>query len=287
MTGDEDRRPEYWRSRNSSDPTSGRALSLQDDERALSNVVGFVLAFAVIISAVGIVSTFGFDALEDARESELAKNTERSYVLLGQNFNELVEGEAVKRTSEMELRSGSMGVTNETVFTLEIEQSPGSNFERKFAPHSLDYRIDDTVIAYENGATFRGKTGTNASVLDIEPSFICGDDYAVVSLVTLDQRDNRTISGGVARVSGKRTDSQLLYPTNRTESKWGGSAANGSQLTVTVDSPHSGGWQQYFTRDENEWYQPDPDKNEYVCDGPDNGGSVYIKRTVIEVGLDQ
>jgi hypothetical protein len=264
-----------------SDPASdGTSM----DDRALSDLVGFVLAFAVIVTAVGLVSTFGMDALEDARESELAKNTERSFVLLGQNFDELENGQAARRTSEIELRSGSLGVRNSTTIGLEIKRPSDDNFERTFAPRSLQYRIDGEAIAYENGATFRGNIGVNASVIELEPGLVCGDDYAVVSLVEVRQLDGRTISGGVARVSGTRVSSELLYPRNRT----GGTdtATDGTQLNVTVDSQFSGGWQQYFTRAGNGWKHPEPDEHTYVCEVGDSG-SIYLKRTVLEIGLDQ
>lgn len=257
---------------------------MMGDDRALSDLVGFVLAFAVIVTAVGLVSTFGMDALEDARESELAKNTERSFVLLGQNFDELENGQAVRRTSEIELRSGSLGVRNDTNLRLEIRRPSDDNFEHTFTPGSLQYRIDGEAIAYENGATFRGTIGTNASVIELEPGFVCGDDYAVVSLVKITQNDDRTISGGVARISGTRVRSEFLYPRNRT----GGTdtATDGTHLNVTVDSPFSGGWRQYFTRTGNDWSQSDPDENTYTCEVGDSG-SIYLKQTVIEIGLDQ
>ena len=283
MTEEDDQRVAAWRQSEGIGQSHSERESLQNSERALSDLVGFVLAFAVIVTAVGLVSTFGMDSLEDAREAELAKNTERSFVLLGQNFDELENGQAVRRTSEIELRSGSLSVRNSTNITLEIERPSDDNFERTFTPRSLQYRIGGEAIAYENGATFRGGLGTNASVMELEPGFICGDDYAVVSIVEITQT-NRSISGGVARVSGTRVRSELLYPRNRTGNI--DTATDGTRLDVTVDSPFSGGWRQYFIRAGNGWDHPNPDKNTYTCD-VDSSGSIYLKRTVIEIGLDQ
>lgn len=284
MSDENEQRAAAWRRSDGIGPSQPETESLRSDGRAVSDLVGFVLAFAVIITSVGLVSTFGFNALQDAREAELAKNSERSFVLLGQNFGELENGQAVKRTSEMELRSGSLGIRNTTEITLEIQRPSDDNYETTVAPRSLQFRIGGEAIAYENGGTFRGQVGANASVVQLEPGFVCGEDYAVVSLVKLTEQADRTLGGGVARISAERVNSTLLYPKNRTGNV--DTAADGTQLNVTVDSPFSGGWRQYFTRAGNEWNHPDPSESVYSCD-VGKRGAIYIKRTVIEVGLDQ
>ncbi|WP_247008599.1 DUF7289 family protein [Halorientalis litorea] len=256
-----------------------------ESDRAVSDLVGFVLAFAVIITSVALVSTFGFGALEDAREAELATNTERSFVLLGQNFKELETGTAERRTSEIELRSGSLRLVDGPNMTFEIHRSSGPNFNTSVEIRRLQYRISGEHIGYESGATFRGAIGSNSSIMQVEPGFTCGDGHAVVSVVRLTGNTERIVSGGVARISGRQHNSSLLYPENRTGAT-ANTAANGTQLNVTINSTFDGGWGRYFTRDENGWEESSVEDDTYVCDVGESG-VVYIRRAVLGIEIER
>lgn len=259
MTGDDDFRR----------PVSGRQVT--DDDRGLSDVIGFVLTFAVIVASVGIVSTFGMQALEDIQGYEQENNAQRAFQVMAENFEEIERGRAPRRSSELKLHEGGLTVVNESSFQVGVT---GTGFNRTIYPQRIQYERKNTFIGYENGATLRGDILSGGSAMQHRPELVCRQDRAVISFVELNTSFSRSLAGGTLRVTGDVESSKLLYPRNRTGEQ---NATSGSQVNVTVDSEFGSGWANYF-ENAGRWNRNNVRK--WSCKDVDQ---VYIRKTVIDV----
>lgn len=247
---------------------------LDRDCRAMRNIVGFVLTFAVVISSAGVASTVGYDQLQGFSESEQLNNAERSLQIVEDNFESLQQGRATVRTSELDLADGSLTVRNESAMRVRIH---GTNFNETVPVGALEYRYSDTEIAFENGALFwTGEEGHTGLLRG--PTMQCTERQAVVSVATLEPAESDHVAGSTVEVTGVAETRELLFPVNRTGND---SVDDAEKANLTIDSPRADGWEQHFSEAGN-WTAHDSRPDTYLCDSVEE---VYVRQTVIEVEL--
>lgn len=250
---------------------------VRSDERGVSNLVGFVLTFAVIIASIGLVSTVGLDQLNDYRQQQELKNGERVMQLLAQNFDSIQNGRAVLRRGTVELGGGGIRQVQGTAFDVTV-QTPSDSWSERITPGTLVYENGDERLAYESGAAFRGSQ--SGSFLIDRPTLRCSSDSAYLSFVSLTGLESDR-GGGRLELTSKEGTRELLYPRSRNSGLTDRAATS---VEITVDSSFSNAWADYF--EETEWQPVASSDNTYQCQvGP--SGSVYVRSTTVVLSADR
>ena len=223
---------------------------MRDDERAVSDVVAFVLVFAVIIGSVGLISVTAFSSMESLQEGEQMKNAERGVGALADNFNDVLRYDAIEeRSGELSLREGTVrtGSDSPTVNVTVWDEDGVTSNETTLG--QFTYERGGTTIAYEGGGVFRGQDG--GDVLLERPQIKCEDGgAAVVSLVAIDadQRSLQSHDGQEFTVVEDRE-----HP-NRTAETFTDDVEN---VTVTVEgTDFENGWESVFS----DWGEDDEER---------------------------
>lgn len=251
------------------------------DDRAVSHAVGFVLTFGIIIVSAGIVSTVGFNQLNQMKANEQTENSERAMKLLHQNMGEIQRGEAVQRSGELDLNQGSFSTLRPGESRILVNVT-GSNddFHGEFRMAGTQFRIGESTIAYEGGALLRESPAGTTMVRS--PTFVCTDDRAIVSVVSVHTDGYRQVSGGTATTKFALNSSTIEFPINRT----GPNSTEGkSTVTIRLDSEHAEGWDRYLSSDESNWEPINgAPAYDYECNGASGGGveQYSVIRTVID-----
>lgn len=217
---------------------------MSGDDRAVSDLIAFVLVFAVVIGSVGLISVTAFSSMESLQEDEQMQNAERGMGALADNFNDVLRYDAIEeRSGELSLREGTVrtrsgGPTaNVTVYYGGRSDSYETTLGR------FTYDRGGTTIAYEGGGVFRGEEG--GGDIDLErPQLNCNaDGAAVVSLVAVDADDRALQSpdGQEFTVVEDRDGREVRTFTEDVEN-----------VTVTVeDTDFENGWES--TLDRGDW----------------------------------
>lgn len=210
-----------------------------DDTRGVSEVLGFVLIFALITSMIAVVFTVGFAGLQSSQESEQVNNVERAFDVFDDNLKDLYqrdnfEDSEMSRATEIKLSGGSISFEEST--EIRVEQG---NFSTTYRPLAVAYTDDsDTTIVYEGGAVIRSDGG--ASVMQIEPNFQLDHDRSVFTIVNTRFRgDHESISSfGTILIVAEFRDTSVV------------SLDDQEQVNVTVESPRAVAWNRYFEKQE-------------------------------------
>ena len=210
------------------------------DDRAVSEVVGYVLVLALVVSTMGVLFTTGFGALQDAQGAEQVNNVERAFDVLDANFEDMYRDGAPSRATEMRLVDGSLGFGEPT--TIDVTQDGETIDNLTVTTHPIEYESGGgTRIVYDHGALIRAED--DSSVMLAEPNFVLDDDHVVVSGV-------RTRPMSDSPTSVDRTETVLIGGEHlRTDI----AATNSSDepLNITVESGQVDAWESYFqTREE-------------------------------------
>lgn len=207
------------------------------DERAVSEVIAFVLVFAIILGSVGLLYTAGFDSMRGYQEAEQLRNAERAMSALGQNVNDVQRAGIHERSAELELRGGRVGIDgNGTTLDVTIDGE-----SEEIHTGAIRYERGGTHISYEAGGIFSGDVAAPArSVVVDQPTLTCNPERAtaVISLLELRGEDgDRAISG--------ESGVELTIVERETEAETHGA----DDVTVdVVDSAFEGGWEDALDR---------------------------------------
>lgn len=210
------------------------------DRRAQSEVLGFILVFAVIVASTGIVYTVGFSSLEDARTAEQLNNMERAYDILDDNVRDISRRGAPSRATEIDLGGGGFRFGEEVNITVTATNTTNASDNRSISATTrpLVYTLDGRSVVYTSGATIR--ENRDGSVMTSSPEWVFGGQRVLLGVLTAQADDDREAVGGQTSVLVRTRTRNRGAETLTTGSS---SKAN---VTVEVESPRAAAWAQYF-----------------------------------------
>lgn len=214
------------------DAADDRVLSAPFDDRAVSDLIGFILVFSLIVSVVAIVSVSGLDALQDTREAEQSKNAERAMEVLADNMADIYERGAPSRATEISLSDSQLYADG----PIEIRvQNTSPTLDKTYEVRPIVHRSGDgTELVYVMGAVFRvDENGGGIVLRDWDPVL---DETRTVFPVVNTSATNNTATNIKASTVLVRANEQ---GRNVTVADRDGSYTD---LTITVTSPRADLW---------------------------------------------
>jgi hypothetical protein len=147
------------------------------DNRGVSEVLGFVLVFSMITATVALVYVSGLPALEERRDAERVDNAERAFDVFADNVNDIYQGNAPSRATEIRLADARLAFGAPTTMRVNVTNlSPTPVYEASFRP--IIYSAGTgTEIAYEGGAVIRADPGNpENSIVKRDPPMVFAND---------------------------------------------------------------------------------------------------------------
>jgi hypothetical protein len=251
------------------------------DNRGISEVIGFVLSFSIIILSVALVFTYGFSAVQDMREAEQLNSAERALEAVAGTLENLQRGDPA-RASEIRVAGGQLDIRNRSRVVIHVNDSTTSNtlyrYDRPVG--EILYSYQETNISYQTGAVFRSGADGTGGLMVRSPTLVCRDDRAVVSVLRI--RNIEASSGvdsvgaeGSITVSARTNETSLLYPVAERQS-----VRNATDVSVRVDSPQSQLWTDWFDSSSNGWdTSPFSIPGKAKCDAD----RVIVRETFVEI----
>lgn len=237
-------------------------------DRAVSDVLGFVLVFSLVISTLGVVYVAGFSGLEDARDAERINNAERAFDVLGDNVADVYRDGAPSRKTEIKLTDAQLTLEEATTITVTVEDitDAGGNlivYQAETRPLVFSAGGSSEIV-YENGAVFR--TDRGGSILRQRPPLLIGKERTVLGYVVLTpERGTSTSVGGdtTALVRTVRSGQSTLVQ-DRSDAK--------VTLTIETATERAVVWERYVN-ERADWSGSDWDDGDNVpCETTDLGG---------------
>jgi hypothetical protein len=253
------------------DPTTSVVDS--DSNRAVSQVVGFVLLFSLIVLTASIVYVVGFEGIGDSRDREALANAERAFDVLAGDVTAVREG-TPSRSTRIRLSDGRIHTGQPVHWNVTAQQTTGSprvNRSFTFRTTPVIYTLGSTRIVYSGGMVIRTQR-IGDDPIQRRPSGVLGPDRAVFPLLNLTAADETAVGGrDSATVHFRRTNGTVLNTTDA------------DRLQINVTSPRAAAWRRYFNRSPG-----------VTCAGDHNGSAncttttlerVTLSRTDVEVEI--
>lgn len=217
------------------------------DRRGVSETVGFVLVFSLVLLTVGTVFTLGYGGLQDARDAERVNNAERAFDVLANNLEDITDRGAPSRGTEIRLAEASLGTGTPTL--LNVSGYSGGSQVFSTGNYSLDpiiYEAEGTQIRYAGGTVTRIQS--DGALLLEEPNYVLSDNRAIIPIVQLSVADRSIAGSRTVLVRSERRLREVVVDEGGVD-----------ELQIDLTTPAVGPWETYLEGEGMDCTRPDGD----------------------------
>jgi hypothetical protein len=211
------------------------------NEEAISEVLGYLFIFGIIVTAIAIVYAYSIPALYTAEDAHYLRNVDQSFLVLHYNANRIVTGSAPSQIVEVKIKDSSLGIYRKSELNLSFyvlnETSLQYEEENIFVPLlTVEHSYDDRNIAYEGGGVWVSDGGV---AMLAKPIISIGNTTVIPVAAIL---GNNSSIGGTAIVRIQLENwYRVMYGGTTIEER-----KNITNLTLQISSDYCRGWRTYF-----------------------------------------
>ena len=253
-------------------------------EHAVSETVGFILIFGIMLTGIGLITLYGYPALLDAQQNANIRNMERNMISLQSDVKSLVYKSVPYKETTMQVSGGVLSVespdpANPNSPYIQITDGGGNQLltafpDGKFPPGSLQFlsETSDVAIALQNGAVVKwqiGETGQpyKPSVMLSKPRWFIDESGGIRTLViTLIQinPEKPLSTSGISTVQMKMEPLIISdpdgNPNSGDESTYFDNAPAGNivRISIPITDRYFKGWANYVYFDLIKKSMPEP-----------------------------
>lgn len=211
-------------------------------DRAVSDTIGYVLAFALVTSTIGVVYATGFVGLDDAQHAEQLQNVERAFDVLDDNLDDIYRRGAPSRATEIQLAGGSLTTGQTSQITVRVVDTANANHNATYVmnPRPVVYADrDDTRIVYVADAVFREQG--SQSVMLSRPAWLVSDERVFIPFVVTHRYGSQQVFSGQTTVLVRS-----IRTSRRVRGHFVPEPGGRADVNVTVTSPRTDAWIRYL-----------------------------------------
>jgi len=229
------------------------------NDRAVSESIGFIIIFGIIIAGIGLVTLYGYPMLLQQQSSSDEQIMEKNMIVLQNDLKSLAYKTVPYKETSLKVGGGSLTVYNmsykQTTFSIyddsaKILKEDGTfataALPLEFSPGSLRYESTSaqTGMALENGAVVKRMLAQEGSTMLAEPRWFYDSQThtAVIYLIGFNATD-------IMSQSGIGTVKMELDPTKTTSAAYdlpAGDKVYVKYTNQTIDTDYSTAWENYF-----------------------------------------
>jgi hypothetical protein len=250
----------------------------RDADRGVSDTLGFVFIFALVMSTVGLTFAFGYTGLQETRDFERLNNAERAFDVMGDNFEDMVRRGAPSRATEVKVADAQLELADPTVINVTVDNGTVVDSFR-FEVTPIVYETNEGRIIYTSGAIFREDPG--GAVIVRHSEFILSQSRVLVPVVATRSTGDLTAVGGTTTVlvraqspDGQR-ESFGLEMAKTTET---------ADVTINVSSERPVVWERELSRHDD--VSCDPIVGDSISCHVTDAEQVHIQQTFIDISFD-
>jgi len=201
---------------------------------AVSESIGYLIIFGLILTGIGLITLYGYPLLIAQQSSANMRNMEETMIVLQNDVKSLTYQLANYKETSLMVNGGSLslyGFSNTFQwFDIHWIDALGNSHDYTFSPGELRYfsTNDDTVITLENGAVIEKPLSTNGSFMLADPRWYL-DSSSSTLVINLMNLSTEPGTPQLLSETGVGTVSMRLLRSNMTMS-----SLQGSNPSVTI-----------------------------------------------------
>jgi hypothetical protein len=167
------------------------------DEQGVSEAIGFMLIFTIVIAGIGMVTLYGYPLLLQQQVGADVKIMEKNMIVLQNDMKSLAYKTVPFKETALKIGGGSLTVYNSSYSppssSMDITDQSGTIYVTSFKPGELRYESvsAQTVISLQNGAVITRPRISQGSAMLAEPRWFYDSDTntMVINLINITSSD--------------------------------------------------------------------------------------------------
>lgn len=208
-------------------------MTLLDNNRGVSEILGFAIIFGIILLSVSLLYLTGLGGLNGYKEEARLSNGQRAMDVVHGNIEDVYLHNAPSRTTEVKLSETQIGMGDPV--SVRVNVSGSTVYDRAYKP--IEYRAERGDIVYANGGLYRQER-TGDAILEAAPAIQLKDNTARVVLV-------RTV--GTAQVGGSSTLRVVTAQSNQGLANYTDADNTPVEVTIETNEKHARVLRDYYT----------------------------------------
>lgn len=237
--------------------------------RGLSDVIGYVIIFSLVVAAVTFVLLSGMGSLQETRENERSTTAERALDVVHDNMAAIYERNAPSRSTEVDLTESELFYDDNISIEVRGDGSQLASVELRPVVMRVS---DDEDLVYEAGAVFRDRR--RGGLMLNEPPYLITEDRLHLPIVQTTAEAYASAGGTTILLRGQATDRTVVEPGN-----------SYSNLSIEIASPRYEFWEEYLDDKKALDCTTDAATETVECSTRSATDIVYVTRHTIELSL--
>lgn len=222
--------------------------AMSRDDRGVSESIGFLLIFAIVITGIGLVTLYGYPMLMQQQTSADEQIMEKNMIVLQNDMKGLAYKTVPYKETSLKVGGGTLAVYNQStspgIGTITIRNNAGTTiYVASFKPGDLRYESANaqTDLSLQNGAVVKRDRAGQGSVMLAEPRWFYDStaNTMVINLIAINS-SSYLARTGVGTVQMSLAESNYTY-YNPAEQVY-------LTYTPNADTDFSTAWNNYFAR---------------------------------------
>lgn len=246
--------------------------SRESDDRGVSESIGFLLIFTIIIAGIGLVTLYGYPMISEQQVSADEKIMEKNMIVLQNDFKSLAYKTVPYKETSLKIGSGPLTVYGSSSSSFDITYTTSAGVTEYdsnwFDPGELRYESvsAQTDISLQNGAVVMRPRIQSGSTMLAEPRWFYDETTKtmVINLIGIKSGGGASAREGIGTVQMRLSENDVADPYQEIMVPEGGRVS----ITYQPDPKHdyTVAWRNYLTNQLG--MTPDPYySNTYYMDG--------------------
>ena len=206
--------------------------------RGVSEVVGYLLVFSIVVTIVSVIYASGMPMVERTKENSALQSMETVFITLQSNIKKVALAQSPVRTMKLNLIKGSISA-NKTAGTITITVD-GNDISIQFG--NIEYTLGARKMIYELGAVIESTPGGSIIVSDPPIFFTNSSGKAHVFISVINASGTFSAGGGIAEMQigpyNVSRDTHVYYNSSPVTS-----------LNISVTSQYQDAWDRYLNKE--------------------------------------
>lgn len=198
-------------------------------DSAVSETMGFIYIFAIVILSMSLVYAVGYPVLQSSMDSSVFENTEQSFLVLQSSMKMVAFNQAPVKNLKIKLYGSALSILNNSNITVKYDSNIIS-----YPTGSIEYAKGENTLTYENGGVW--KAYSNGKIMVSHPqiytSVMNNTNITTIGIVSINGYDS--IGGkGIVTINMRHNISDII-------------TSNNTNLTLVINSTYASQWASYL-----------------------------------------
>lgn len=213
-------------------------LLTQFDDRGVSDAMGYVIVFGVVIVSVSVIFATGAGTVEDLRHNAETTNAERAMKVFGSNIADIYERGAPSRSTEIKLSGQDITLGEQEAINITVEDASGSTVgQYRIVGRPVVFTAPEATFSYTFGMI--GRISNDGVLVREQPPFHFDSQQTILTVVQQ--------SGSYESLSGS-SNAIMIRAVSSDTSVLQMNSSSTYLVTIEVDTTKDRArlWQRYF-----------------------------------------